>query len=52
MEEIKAFQEELSDDLDVMVKLVSFGESMILSIDTISYQNPDILFFYGTNYRG
>lgn len=52
MEEIKAFQEELSDDLDVMVKLVSFGESMILSIDTISYQNPDILFFYGTNNDG
>lgn len=52
MEEIKAFQEELSDDLDVMVKLVSFGESMILSIDTIGYQNPDILFFYGTNTDG
>ena len=52
MEEITVFQNDLTDDFDVAVKLVSFGENMLLAIDKIGYQNPDILFFYGRNADG
>lgn len=52
MEEITAFQNDLTDDFDVAIKLVSFGENMLLAIDKIDYQNPDLLFFYGRNSDG
>lgn len=46
-EQIEEFQSDLSDDLDVCVALTSFGQSMIMQVDDIGYQNPDMLFFYG-----
>ena len=46
-EQIEEFQSDLSHDLDVCVALTSFGQSMIMQVDDIGYQNPDMLFFYG-----
>ena len=46
-EQIKEFQKELSDDVDVCVALASFGTSMIMQVTDIGYQNPDMLYFYG-----
>ena len=46
-EQIEEFQSDLSDNLDVCVALTSFGQSMIMQVEDIGYQNPDMLFFYG-----
>ncbi len=46
--EIEDFQNGLTDAYDVCVKLASFGTNVLMSVDEIGYQNPDILFFYGT----
>ena len=46
-EQIKAFQAHLADDVDVCVALASFGTHMIMQVTDISYQNPDMLYFYG-----
>ena len=47
MEQIGEFQSELTDDVDVCVALASFGESKIMNVTEIDYQNPDMLYFYG-----
>ena len=48
MEQIDEFQRELSDDVDVCMKFTSFGQSVMMYVDSIGYQNPDLLYFYGT----
>lgn len=48
MEQIIEFQRDLPDTVDVCVQLASFGQSMIMIVDEIGYQNPDLLYFYGT----
>jgi hypothetical protein len=30
------------------VQLASFGQSIVMVVDSIGYQNPDILYFFGT----
>ena len=47
-DEIETFQRELSEEYDVMVALTSFGSQMIMQVTNIGYQNPDVLFFYGS----
>lgn len=47
-EQIEEFQKDLSDDVDVCVALASFGTSMIMCVTDIGYQNPDLMYFYGT----
>ncbi len=47
-EQIEEFQKELTDEVDVCVALASFGMSMIMQVSDIGYQNPDMLYFYGT----
>ncbi len=47
VEQIHEFQSDLTDDVDVCVALTSFGKSMIMQVTDISYQNPDMLYFYG-----
>ena len=47
-EQIEVFQAGLSDDVDVCVALASFGTNMIMQVTNIGYQNPDILYFYGS----
>ena len=33
--------------MDVCVNLASFGQSLIMDVETIKYQNPNLLYFYG-----
>ncbi len=47
MEQIKEFQDGLSDELDVCVQLASFGSSILMYVTDIGYQNPDVLYFWG-----
>ncbi len=47
VEQIKVFQNDLPDDDDVCVALASFGEMLLMEVESISYQNPDLLYFYG-----
>lgn len=47
-EEIEKFQNQLTDEYDVMVQMATFGKEIIMSVDDIGFQNPDLLFFYGT----
>lgn len=44
--QIRDFQNSLSDEFDVCVKFISYGNK-IIQIENISYQNPDLLYFYG-----
>lgn len=48
MEEIEAFQSNLSDEYDVCAQLAAFGTSILMYVTDIGYQNPDILYFYGS----
>lgn len=47
-EQIEEFQNNLPDTVDVCVQLASFGHNITMVVDSIGYQNPDIMFFYGT----
>lgn len=47
-EQVNEFQESLEDNEDVMVQLSTFGSGIIMSVETIRFQNSDLLFFIGT----
>lgn len=43
------FEKSLSDDEEIALKLVSFGESVTLIVEDIGYYNPGLITFYGAN---
>lgn len=47
VEMIQEFQEGLPESVDVLVQLSSFGSGLMI-VEEIGYQNPDMLYFYGT----
>lgn len=47
-EEVMAFQKELDDEHEVGIMLTSFGKNIVMAVDDIGYQNPNLLYFYGT----
>ena len=47
VEQITEFQSQLNDETEVSVNLACFGSSISMVVTRISYQNPDILYFYG-----
>lgn len=47
-EQIIEFQNDLPDTIDVCVQLLSFGNSLVMNVNELGYQNPDMLYFYGT----
>lgn len=47
IEQIRDFEQNLDDEQEVAVRLASFGSSITMIVTDISYQNPDILYFYG-----
>ena len=47
-EQIIEFQNDLSDNVDVCIQIASFGVSILMLVDEIGFQNPDLLYFYGT----
>jgi hypothetical protein len=47
--EIQTFDNELGEDFEVGVKLVSFGQTVVFAVHTIEYQNPSLIIFQGNN---
>lgn len=47
VEQIQAFEEMLDPEHEVMIQLASFGSPITMAVTSISYQNPDLLYFYG-----
>lgn len=47
-EQIIEFQKDLSDSVDVCIQIASFGESIFMIVDEIGFQNPDMLYFFGS----
>jgi hypothetical protein len=48
MEQIAEYEESLDDNTEVMVMLASFGKSVLMAVTDIGYQNPDLIYFYGS----
>lgn len=46
-QEIEAFQANLSDDVDVVLALASFGNDTLMQVAKIGFRDPDILYFWG-----
>ena len=46
-EQIREFEEEIDDESDVGIKLVSFGQTMVVHIETISHMQPNLIVFVG-----
>lgn len=47
VEQIQEFQQGLSESVDILVQLSPFGSGLML-VENIGFQNPDLLYFYGT----
>lgn len=48
MEQIRNFEQTLDDNHELAIQLVSFNSSKVMAVHEISYQNPNLLYFYGT----
>lgn len=48
VEQIRDFEADLDDEHEIALQLASFGTSMVMAVTDIGYQNPDMLYFYGT----
>lgn len=46
-EQIREFETEIDDASDVGIKLVSFGQTMVVHIETISHMQPNLIVFVG-----
>lgn len=47
VEQIRAFESGLDQDHEIAIRLAAFGTSVLMAVDEVSYQNPDMLYFYG-----
>ncbi len=50
--QIKKFDEELDQDHEVGVKLVTFGQAVTFHVTSLGYHNPALIFFYGETVDG
>lgn len=48
LEQIRDFEAKLDDEHEVAVFLASFNKEILLTVTSISYENPDIFYFNGT----
>lgn len=48
IEQIQYFEEQLDSEHEIAISLASFGRSITMSVEDIGYQDPDMLYFYGT----
>ena len=46
------FQERLDDDHEVAIRLVSFGQSVVIHVTDVGYRNPKLIVFYGLTQDG
>ena len=49
---IISFESELDQEHEVGAKLVSFGEAITISIDSMGFWNPQLISFYGFDTNG
>ena len=47
IEQIRKFEASLDQNHEVAIRLASFGTSILMSVEDLGYQNPDVLYFYG-----
>lgn len=47
VEQIREFEAELDQNHEIAIRLASFGTSILMSVEDLGYQNPDMLYFYG-----
>ena len=47
VEQIGKFEDSLDQDHEVVIRLAAFGTSILMAVEDIGYQNPDMLYFYG-----
>lgn len=47
VEQIKDFEASLDSEHEVALKLAYFGQSIMMSVTDIGYQNPSLIFYYG-----
>jgi hypothetical protein len=46
------FEKDLTENEEIAVKLVSFGETVTIVVDSIGYWNPSLICFYGADTSG
>lgn len=49
LDQIATFEGTLKKDEEVGAYLSSFGQSILVQIESVGYQNPYLIVFYGTN---
>lgn len=47
-EQIKEFQDNLDNEHEVALMLTNFGKSIILNVTSLGFQNPCLIYYYGT----
>lgn len=47
MKSIRDLESELDDEHEVVVKLASFGQTILMHVTDIGYSNPSLIHFYG-----
>lgn len=47
-EQIKDFERKLDNDHEVALLLTNFGQSIMLNVTRIGYQDPCLIYYYGT----
>lgn len=47
IEQIREFEANLDQNHEIAIRLASFGTSILMAVEGIGYQNPDMLYFYG-----
>jgi hypothetical protein len=50
--QIKDFEQELDEEHEIGMRLVSFGPSLLFHIEHLGYHGPDMIIFYGKNEHG
>ncbi len=46
-EEIEEFQSTLNENEEVALQLTNFGQSILMQVEDIGYQNPSLIYYYG-----
>lgn len=47
-EQIKEFQDSLDNEHEIALMLTNFGQSVVLNVTDVGYQNPCLIYYYGT----
>jgi len=52
LQKIQEFDTHLGEDFEVGVKLVTFGQTVIIAVHSIGFQDPSLIIFIGTSEDG